>query len=117
MSRRSCLRFTEAWFGLPGIHHVSNKQKLFFRLPYLEYNLFHLLIRGLELSDEDQHHLSGVVVCVLSIHQWDQVANSFEESSQTLVIYGEESISNFAHSFLLLDLTHKCICLEFPVEN
>lgn len=53
--------------------------------PHLEHNLFHLLIRGLELSDEDQHHLSGVVVRVLGIHQWDQVTNSFEESSQTLV--------------------------------
>lgn len=51
---------------------------------YLEYNFLHLFIRGLELSDKDQHHLSGVVVCILSIHQWNQVPNCFEESSQTL---------------------------------
>lgn len=53
-------------------------------LPYLEHNLFHLFVGRLELSDEDQHHLPGVVVGVLGIHQWDQVTNSFEESSQTL---------------------------------
>lgn len=35
---------------------------------YLQNNLLHLFIRGLELSDEDEHHLSGVVVCILSIH-------------------------------------------------
>lgn len=57
--------------------------------PHLEHNLFHLLVRGLKLSDEDQHHLSGVVVCILSIHQWDEVTNSFEESSQTLVTKGD----------------------------
>lgn len=51
---------------------------------YLQNNLLHLFIRGLELSDEDEHHLSGVVVSILGIHQRDEVTNSFEESSQTL---------------------------------
>ena len=63
-------------------------------IPYLEYNLFHLLIRGLELSDEDQHHLSGVIVSILSIHQRNQVPNSFEESSQTLVTKSKKYIVN-----------------------
>lgn len=63
-------------------------------IPYLEYNLFHLLIRGLELSDEDQHHLSGVVVSILGIHQWNKVPNSFEESSQTLVTKFKKYIVN-----------------------
>lgn len=57
---------------------------------YLKYNLLHLLIRGLELSDEDQHHLPGVIVSVLSIHQWDQVTDSFQESCQTLETDTEE---------------------------
>lgn len=65
--------------------------------PYLEHNLFHLLVRGLKLSDEDQHHLSGVVVCILSIHQWDEVTNSFEESSQTLVTKGDNIRHNRRH--------------------
>lgn len=51
---------------------------------YLQNNLLHLFIRGLELSDEDEHHLSGVVVGILGIHQRDEVTNSFKESSQTL---------------------------------
>lgn len=51
---------------------------------HLQYNLFHLLIGRLELSDQDQHHLPCVVVGVFSIHQWNQVTDSFEESSKTL---------------------------------
>ena len=50
----------------------------------LEHNLLHLLIRALELSDEDQHHLSGVVVGREVVHQRDQVANGFEEGGQAL---------------------------------
>lgn len=64
---------------------------------HLEYNLLHLFIRGLELSDKDQHHLPGVVVCILSIHQWNQVPNCFEESSQTL-----ETRKEMYHEYTLL---------------
>lgn len=66
-----------------------NESQTAYRKPvtvaYLEHNLLHLLVRGLELPDEDQHHLSGVIVGILSIHQWNEITNSFEESSQTLV--------------------------------
>lgn len=53
-------------------------------LPHPQYDLLHLFIGGVEFSDEDQHHLSGVIAGILSIHERDQVADSFEESSQTL---------------------------------
>lgn len=55
-----------------------------FDFPHLQHNLLHLLVGRLELPDQDQHHLPGVVVGVFSIHQWNQVTNCFEESSQTL---------------------------------
>lgn len=88
MSRRN---FLEVYRGLifgAEVEHltfIEHAPQAILPIPYLEHNLFHLLIRGLELSDENQHHFSGVVVCILSIHQWDQITNSFEESSQTLV--------------------------------
>lgn len=62
---------------------------------YLEHNLFHFFIRGLELSDEDQHNFSGVVVGVLSVHQGDQVANGLQEGSQTLVTKRDSQMSGF----------------------
>lgn len=83
---------------------------------YLEYNLFHLLIGRLELSDKDQHHLSGVVVCVLGIHQWDQVTDGFEESSQTLSTKGKKYIvnTNLAQRWRLLEINNNC--LRLPAE-
>lgn len=55
-----------------------------FFLTHLEDNLLHLLIRRLELSDEDKHHFSGVIVGIFSIHQRNQVSNSFQKGSKTL---------------------------------
>lgn len=55
-----------------------------FFLTHLEDNLLHLLVRRLELSDEDKHHLSGVIVGIFSIHKRNQISNSFQEGSKTL---------------------------------
>ena len=44
----------------------------------LENDLLHLFIRRQELSDENQHHLSCVVVSVVSVHQRNQVTNRLE---------------------------------------
>lgn len=57
---------------------------------YLQHDLLHLLVRRLELPDEDQHHLSCVVVGILGVHQWDQITDSFEERSQTLETTDQE---------------------------
>ena len=51
---------------------------------YLKYNFLHFFIRGLKLSNENQHDFPCVVVGILSIHQWDKVTNSLQEGSQTL---------------------------------
>ena len=50
----------------------------------LQYNFLHFLIRRLELTDQDQHHLTCVVVGILSIHQWDQIANSLPTMPTTV---------------------------------
>lgn len=50
----------------------------------LQHNLLHFFIRTLKLTNQDQHHFSGVVVGILCIHKRDQVPNGFEESSKTL---------------------------------
>lgn len=51
---------------------------------YFQDNFLHFLVGGLELSDQDQHHFPGVVVCVFCVHQRDQVTDSLQESGQTL---------------------------------
>mmetsp|Transcript_25028 Transcript_25028/g.71298 ORF Transcript_25028/g.71298 Transcript_25028/m.71298 type:complete len:651 (-) Transcript_25028:1818-3770(-) len=53
-------------------------------LDHLEHNLLHLLIRRRKLSDQNDHHLSRVVVRVLGIHQWDDVTDSLQEGRQAL---------------------------------
>ncbi len=53
-------------------------------LRYLEHNLLHLLVGALELTYEDDHHFSCVVVGRLVVHQRDEVTNRLEERSQTL---------------------------------
>ena len=73
----------------------------------LQDNLLHLLIWSGELSNQDDHNLrrestlsgtscypmpechnaadlSGVVVCVLCVHQWNDETNGFQECSQAL---------------------------------
>lgn len=50
----------------------------------LQHNLLHFFIRTLKLTNQDQHHFSGVVVRILCIHKRDQVPNGFEKSSKTL---------------------------------
>ena len=51
---------------------------------HFEHNLLHLLIGALELSNEDQHDLSGVVVGGQVVHQWYEVTDGLEEGGQTL---------------------------------
>ena len=60
-------------------------------LHHLQHDLLHLLVWRLELSDQDQHHLPGVVVGVLRVHQRDQITNSFEESCQTLATVSSDT--------------------------
>ena len=50
----------------------------------LQHNFLHFFIRTLKLTNQDQHHFSGVVVGILCIHKRDQVPNGFEKSSKTL---------------------------------
>ena len=50
----------------------------------LQDNLFHFLIRRLELTDEDLHDLAGVVVRVFLVHERDDVSHGFEETGETL---------------------------------
>jgi hypothetical protein len=57
----------------------------------LEHDLLHLLVGRLELSDEDQHHLAGVVVGVFGVHQRDEVADGLEERGQTLAAMGADT--------------------------
>mmetsp|Transcript_36498 Transcript_36498/g.67964 ORF Transcript_36498/g.67964 Transcript_36498/m.67964 type:complete len:323 (-) Transcript_36498:1165-2133(-) len=51
-------------------------------LHHLEHDLLHLLVRSGELSDQDDHHLSGVVVGVLGVHQRDDVTDGLQEGSE-----------------------------------
>ena len=53
----------------------------------LQHNLLHLLVRRLELSDQDQHDLTSVVVGVLSVHEGDKVADSLKHSKH-MIIFG-----------------------------
>ena len=50
----------------------------------LQHNFLHFLIRRLELSNEDQHDFTSVVVGVLGVHERDEVTNGLQEGSQTL---------------------------------
>mmetsp|Transcript_29025 Transcript_29025/g.67289 ORF Transcript_29025/g.67289 Transcript_29025/m.67289 type:complete len:780 (-) Transcript_29025:1289-3628(-) len=53
-------------------------------LHHLEDDLLHLLVRGLELSDQDDHDLLSVVLSVLSLHQRDNVSDGLEEGGKHL---------------------------------
>eukprot|EP00962_Isochrysis_galbana_P056214 scaffold28112_cov112-Isochrysis_galbana.AAC.2 len=53
-------------------------------LDHLEHNLLHLLVGRGELAQQDNHHLAGVVVCVLRVHERDDVADGLEEGGQPL---------------------------------
>ena len=61
-------------------------------LDHLQHDLLHLLVRRLELSDEDEHHLPGVVVGVLSVHEGDEVADGLEEGGQALAAVGTDAL-------------------------
>ena len=50
----------------------------------LQHNLLHFFVRTLKLTNQDQHHFSGVVVGIFGIHEWDKVANSLQKGSKTL---------------------------------
>ena len=56
-------------------------------LHHLQHNFLHLLVRGLELSDEDQHDLTSVVVGILSVHKGDKVTDSLKQSKH-MIIFG-----------------------------
>ena len=53
---------------------------------YLQHDLLHFFVRTLKLTDQDQHHFSGVVVGIFSIHEWYKIPNSLQKGSQTLEI-------------------------------
>mmetsp|Transcript_11357 Transcript_11357/g.20623 ORF Transcript_11357/g.20623 Transcript_11357/m.20623 type:complete len:664 (+) Transcript_11357:201-2192(+) len=53
-------------------------------LDHLEHDLLHLLVGGLELADQDRHHLAGVVVRVVVLHEGDDVADGLEEGGEAL---------------------------------
>ena len=48
----------------------------------LEDDLLHLLVRALELANQDDHDLARVVVRVVRVHQRDNEADRFEERSE-----------------------------------
>mmetsp|Transcript_20615 Transcript_20615/g.45128 ORF Transcript_20615/g.45128 Transcript_20615/m.45128 type:complete len:338 (+) Transcript_20615:1311-2324(+) len=50
----------------------------------LQDDLLHLFVRGRELTDKDDHHLSRVVVGVLRVHEGNDVTDGLEERSKTL---------------------------------
>ncbi|RUP50240.1 LOW QUALITY PROTEIN: hypothetical protein BC936DRAFT_139884 [Jimgerdemannia flammicorona] len=53
-------------------------------LHHLEHNLLHLLIGRLELTDQDDHHLLGVIVGVLVVHQRNDIPDGLEERREPL---------------------------------
>ena len=55
-----------------GLHALSPHALLH----HLEHDFLHLLVRGLELADEDDHHLTSVVVGVHTVHQGDDEADA-----------------------------------------
>ena len=61
-------------------------------LDHLENDFLHFLVRRLELSDEDDHHLLGVVVGVFRVHQGDEVANGLEEGGQAFAPVGPDAL-------------------------
>lgn len=58
---------------------------------HLQYNLLHLFVWRLELSDEDQHHFSSIIVRVLSIHQRNEITDGFEEGRETFTAMGTDT--------------------------
>ena len=54
----------------------------------LQNDLFHLLVWRLELTDQDQHHLTCIIVGVLGVHQRDQIANCLK----TMPHHGQQLI-------------------------
>lgn len=64
-------------------------------LTHLQHDFFHLFIRRLELSDKDEHDFSGIVVCILSVHEWNQVTNSLQKGRQTLVKCRNRSLVSY----------------------
>lgn len=63
-----------------GLHAVRGAALLH----HLQDDLLHLLVGRLELPYEDEHHLAGVVVGVLGVHERDEVADGLEEGGQAL---------------------------------
>ena len=48
-----------------------------------QHDFLHLLVRGSEFSKQDLHNLTGVVICILLIHKWYDVAHCFQKSCET----------------------------------
>ena len=73
-------------------------------LHHLQHDLLHLLIRGLELTDENQHHFSCVVVGIFSVHQRDEVTNGLQEGCQTFATVGPDTLpQGLEHTIKRLD--------------
>ena len=56
-------------------------------LHHLQNDLLHLLVGRLELTDEDQHDLTRIVVCILGIHQWDQITDGLPNNNLFISIF------------------------------
>ena len=74
--------------GSPCRYNVINilvcDQLLCVTCAYLQHDLLHLLVGRLELPHQDEHHLLGVVVGVLGVHEGDEVPDGLQEGSQSL---------------------------------
>jgi len=62
-------------------------------LHHFQHNLLHFFIGRLELSNEDQHYFSSIVVGIFSVHQRDEVADGFQESSKTLTTMSSNTLN------------------------
>ena len=79
-------------------------------LDHFQHNFLHLFIWRLELSHEDQHHFSRVVVGILCVHEGNEVTNGLQEGGQTLqpIQYGLVTANNRLGLELYLGQNPKC---------
>jgi hypothetical protein len=61
----------------------------------LEHNFLHFLVGRDKLADQNQHHLLGVVGCVLGVHQRNQIADGFEKGGEAFAAVGANTLKNF----------------------
>ena len=78
---------------------------------YLEHDFLHFLVGRLELSYEDQHDFSCVVVSVLGVHERYEISDGLEEGGQTFTPVLPDALpQRFQHTVEGLD-TIGCGCL------